>query len=114
MTAQKLATIQTTRVPANDVAQQKPGQPLDKRTKARGRAAIGAFQKDTEAIQNAPDPFLARITLHLLALFVIGLITWASLSYLDKIVASQGKIISTEPNVMVQPLEMAVQRLGAN
>lgn len=107
MTAQKLATIQTTRVPANDVAQQKPGQPLDKRTKARGRAAIGAFQKDTEAIQNAPDPFLARITLHLLALFVIGLITWASLSYLDKIVASQGKIISTEPNVMVQPLEMA-------
>ena len=107
MTAQKLATIQTTRVPANDVAQQKPGQPLDKRTKARGRAAIGAFQKDTEAIQNAPDPFLARITLHLLALFVIGLITWASLSYLDKIVASKGKVISTEPNVMVQPLEMA-------
>lgn len=107
MTAQKLATIQTTRVPANDVAPQKPGQPLDKRAKARGKAAIGAFQKDTEAIQNAPDPFLARITLHLLALFVIGAITWASLSYLDKIVASQGKVISTEPNVMVQPLEMA-------
>ena len=107
MTAQKLATIQTTRVPANDAAPQKPGQPLDKRTKARGKAAIGAFQKDTEAIQNAPDPFLARITLHLLALFVIGAITWASLSYLDKIVASQGKVISTEPNVMVQPLEMA-------
>ncbi|MFX4673919.1 biotin/lipoyl-binding protein, partial [Acinetobacter baumannii] len=58
-------------------------------------------------IQNAPDPFLARITLHLLALFVIGLIAWTSLSFLDKIVASQGKIISTEPNVMVQPLEMA-------
>ena len=106
-TAQKLATIQTTRVPANDVAPPGPGQPLDKRAKARGRAAIGAFQKDTEAIQNAPDPFLARITLHLLALFVIGAITWASLSYLDKIVASQGKVISTEPNVMVQPLEMA-------
>ncbi|WP_236783992.1 HlyD family type I secretion periplasmic adaptor subunit [Azospirillum humicireducens] len=107
MTAQKLAKIETTRVPANDAAPRGPAQSLDKRSKARGKAAIGAFQKDTEAIQNAPDPFLARITLHLLALFVIGLIAWASLSFLDKIVASQGKIISTEPNVMVQPLEMA-------
>ncbi|MBP2307469.1 HlyD family type I secretion periplasmic adaptor subunit [Azospirillum melinis] len=106
-TAQKLAKIETVRVPANDVAPRTPASPLDKRAKARGKAAIGAFQKDTEAIQNAPDPFLARVTLHLLALFVIGLIAWASLSYLDKIVASQGKIISTEPNVMVQPLEMA-------
>lgn len=108
MTAQKLAKIETTRVPANDVVPQRPAQPLDKRSKARGKAAIGAFQKDTEAIQNAPDPFLARITLHLLALFVIGAITWASLAYLDKIVASEGKIISVESNIMVQPLEMAV------
>lgn len=107
MTAQKLATIQTTRVPANDVAREGPVPPLDKRAKARGKAAVGAFQKDTEAIQNAPDPFLARITLHLLALFVIGMIAWATFSYLDKIVASQGKIISTEANIMVQPLEMA-------
>ncbi|SMF43169.1 type I secretion membrane fusion protein, HlyD family [Azospirillum oryzae] len=107
MTAQKLAKIETTRVPANDAAPRTPDSPLDKRAKARGKAAIGAFQKDTEAIQNAPDPFLARVTLHLLGLFVIGLITWASLSFLDKIVASQGKIVSTEANVMVQPLEMA-------
>ena len=107
MTAQKLAKIETARVPANDAAPRGQAQPLDKRSKAQGKAAIGAFQKDTEAIQNAPDPFLARITLHLLALFVIGLIAWASLSFLDKIVASQGKIISTEPNVMIQPLEMA-------
>lgn len=108
MTAQKLAKIETARVPANDAAPQRPAQPLDKRAKARGKAAVGAFQKDTEAIQNAPDPFLARITLHLLALFVIGLVSWASLSYLDKIVVAQGKIISVETNVMVQPLEMAV------
>ena len=107
MTAQKLAKIETTRVPANDAAPRTPASSLDKRAKARGQAAIGAFQKDTEAIQNAPDPFLARITLHLLGLFVIGLITWASLSFLDKIVASQGKVVSTEANVMVQPLEMA-------
>ncbi|WP_247871549.1 MULTISPECIES: HlyD family type I secretion periplasmic adaptor subunit [unclassified Azospirillum] len=107
MTAQKLAKIETARVPANDAAPRTPASPLDKRAKARGKAAIGAFQKDTEAIQNAPDPFLARVTLHLLGLFVIGAITWASLSYLDKIVASQGKIVSTEANVMVQPLEMA-------
>ncbi|QCG92205.1 HlyD family type I secretion periplasmic adaptor subunit [Azospirillum sp. TSH100] len=106
-TAHKLAKIETARVPANDAAPRPPASPLDKRAKERGKAAIGAFQKDTEAIQNAPDPFLARITLHLLGLFVIGLIVWASMSYLDKIVASQGKIISTEPNVMVQPLEMA-------
>lgn len=108
MTAQKLAKIETARVPANDAAPQRPAQPLDKRAKARGKAAVGAFQKDTEAIQNAPDPFLARITLHLLALFVIGLVSWASLSHLDKIVVAQGKIISVETNVMVQPLEMAV------
>lgn len=107
MAAQNLAKIETTRVPANDAAPRTPASPLDKRTKARGKAAIGAFQKDTEAIQNAPDPFLARITLHLLSLFVIGLLAWATLSYLDKIVVAQGKIISVEPNIMVQPLEMA-------
>lgn len=107
-TAQKLAKIETARVPANDAVPRGSAQPLDKRAKARGKAAIGAFQKDTEAIQNAPDPFLARITLHLLALFVIGLIVWMTLSYLDKIVVAQGKIISVESNVMVQPLEMAV------
>jgi len=106
-TAQKLAKIETARVPANDAAARAPAPPLDKRAKARGKAAIGAFQKDTEAIQNAPDPFLARFTLHLLALFVIGLITWATLSYLDKIVVAQGKVISVESNIMVQPLEMA-------
>lgn len=107
MTAQKLAKIQTTRVPANDAVQPGGATPIDKRAKARGQAAIGAFQKDTEAIQNGPDPFLARITLHLLALFVVVAIAWASFSYLDKIVAAQGKLVSTEPNVLVQPLEMA-------
>ncbi|WP_109105560.1 HlyD family type I secretion periplasmic adaptor subunit [Azospirillum sp. TSO35-2] len=108
MTAQKLASIQPVRVPANDAGSQNRDVPQSKRDKARGKALVGAFQKDTEAIQNAPDPFLARVTLHLLGLFVIGLIAWATLSYLDKIVVAQGKIVSTEANVMVQPLEMAV------
>ncbi|ALG75531.1 secretion protein HlyD [Azospirillum thiophilum] len=106
-TAQKLAKIETVRVPANDAAPSTPAPSLDKRARARGKAAVGAFQKDTEAIQNAPDPLLARFTLYLLALFVIGLITWSTLSYLDKIVVAQGKVISVESNVMVQPMETA-------
>lgn len=106
-TAQKLAKIETARVPANDAVPRDAVEPLDKRAKARGKVAVDAFQRDTEAIQNAPDPFLARITLHLLALFVIGLVVWATLSYLDKIVVAHGKIVSVESNVMVQPLEIA-------
>ena len=32
------------------------------------KAVIGQFQRDTAAIEAAPDPFLVRIFLHLLAL----------------------------------------------
>lgn len=69
---------------------------------------IGEFQPDTAAIESRPDPLFARITLHLLAALVVSLIIWAAYSYLDRIVTARGKIISTVPSLVVQPIETAI------
>lgn len=69
---------------------------------------IDDFQSDTAAIEARRDPFLARITLHLLALLIILLVLWASLSTIDRIVSASGKIVSSVPGMVVQPLETAV------
>ncbi|MBY6266376.1 HlyD family type I secretion periplasmic adaptor subunit (plasmid) [Azospirillum sp. 412522] len=48
------------------------------------------------------------MTLYVLALFIVAGLTWATVSVLDKIVVAKGKIASIEPNVMIQPLDMAL------
>lgn len=71
---------------------------------------INEFQADTVEIDTAPEPFMARATLWVLAVLVVSAITWASISQIDRIVTARGKIISTAPNVVVQPLDAAIIR----
>lgn len=103
MSAQQIGAIRPVR---QDVATQRP--PAKPAPAAEPQTAINAFQKDTEAIQNAPDPLLARMTLYVLALFIVAGLVWTTVSVLDKIVVAKGKIVSIEPNVMIQPLDMAL------
>lgn len=69
---------------------------------------INEFQTDTAAIEGRRDPFLARITLHLMGLMILAIITWASLAHVDRIVVSRGKLISTVPSLVIQPLETSI------
>jgi len=103
VSAQQIGAIRPVR---QDAATQRPvSKPVPV---AAPQTTINAFQKDTEAIQNAPDPLLARMTLYVLALFIVAGLTWTTVSVLDKIVVAKGKVASIEPNVMIQPLDMAL------
>ncbi|MGY3411085.1 multidrug efflux pump subunit AcrA (membrane-fusion protein) [Bradyrhizobium sp. GM5.1] len=93
-------------VPARMVERrQKLFRPVPKRA-----PVIAEFQSDaTEVEQQAPPP-LARLTLYsVLALIAFG-VTWASVSQVEMIVTAQGKLTTTRPNLVVQPLETSVIR----
>lgn len=105
MSAQSLGSIF-----ANDPRRSKTGA---KDGKAAGKkedvsSIIDDFQSDTAAIEARRDPLMARMTLRLLGMLLICLVAWASLSTLDKIVSTSGKIVSTVPSIVLQPLETSI------
>lgn len=73
-------------------------------------AIIAEFQPDAVEIEERNPPRLTRITLYLVAALIAAAVTWASLSTVDEIVTAQGKLITTRPNLVVQPLETSVIR----
>ena len=68
------------------------------------------FQSDAIEIGERTPPRITRVTLYCLVGLILAAILWASVSYVDVIVTAQGKLISTSPNMVVQPLETAVIR----
>lgn len=98
MSGQQLAAIQT-------VKQRAPA-----KKQAEIARVVNGFQSDATEIDTEPEPRLARMTILTLAAFVVFAIAWASIAKIDRIVTARGKIISTAPNVVVQPLESAVIR----
>lgn len=69
---------------------------------------ISDFQSDTQEILNSPDPLLARLTIFILAAMVITALVWASVARIDRVVAVRGKMVSTVPGLVVQPLDTAI------
>jgi HlyD family secretion protein len=72
--------------------------------------AILEFQPDAVELEQRPPPRLARMALYGILFFVACVITWASLSSIDEIVVAPGKLITTRPMLVVQPLETSVIR----
>lgn len=72
--------------------------------------AVSEFQPDAVEVEERSPPRLARITLYCVVALVAAAVTWASLSYVDVIVTAPGKLITTRPNVVVQPLETSIIR----
>lgn len=77
---------------------------------ARRPAPLSAFQSDAVAIEERPPPPLARMTLHAIVLLAVTLAVWASIAEVDRIVAASGRLITTKPLIVVQPLETGVVR----
>ncbi len=65
----------------------------------------GGFLSDSEAIEREPMPWQARATLYVLVALVLAAATWASFAKVDRIVVGRGKLITTTPTIVVQPLE---------
>lgn len=65
------------------------------------------FLPDADEIERTPIARGIPLTLHaLLALFVLMLL-WAALAEVDMVVSTKGRLVSTIPNIVIQPIETA-------
>jgi hemolysin D len=81
------------------------------RPSVRSRPALVAqFQSDAIEVEERTPPRIARLTLYSVVGLILAAVTWASVSHVDMIVTAQGKLITTRPNLVIQPLETSVIR----
>ena len=81
------------------------------RPSPRPRSAVVAqFQSDAIEVEERTPPRIARLTLYSVVALILAAVTWASVSHVDMVVTAQGKLITTRPNLVVQPLETSVIR----
>src|ERR1700730_11103760 len=73
-------------------------------------ALVAQFQSDAIEVEERTPPRIARVTLYCVVALILAAVTWASVSHVDMIVTAQGKLITTRPNLVVQPLETSVIR----
>ena len=74
------------------------------------QAAIVDFQTDAIALEQRRPPITARLTLYLVAAAIGCAIYWASVSRIDEIVTAPGKLTTSEPTLVIQPLETSIIR----
>jgi HlyD family secretion protein len=86
------------------------GRALARREREGALPAILEFQSPSSAVLTAPVPFWASGTIWIVfALFAAILAAMGTIA-VDRVVTAQGKVISSVPNIMVQPLETAIVR----
>lgn len=104
-----LGRIMPRRVPASQA-----GEPPRPRHAAGYRAVRPAiaieFQPDAIEIEEAPPPQVAFLTLYIILATLACFLTWASIAEIDRVVAAGGRIITTRPHVVLQPLETSLVR----
>ncbi|EJB01920.1 type I secretion membrane fusion protein, HlyD family [Rhizobium leguminosarum bv. trifolii WSM597] len=93
--------------------------PSDKPPPEKGRAltarpplppAIAEFQSDAVELEERAPPRVARMTLYCVTALLAAAITWASVSSIDEVVIAPGKLVTTQPTIVVQPLETSIIR----
>ncbi|MHA6688239.1 HlyD family type I secretion periplasmic adaptor subunit [Mesorhizobium sp. A556] len=71
---------------------------------------VAEFQPDAEELEARSPPRIARLTLYAVVLFLGFAVAWASLATIDEIVVAPGRLLTTRPMLIVQPLETSVIR----
>ncbi len=74
------------------------------------RAAILSFQPDATELEEMPPPRMARVTLYAVVVMIGLALTWSILATLDEVVIAKGKLVTTTPSLVVQPLEASIIR----
>lgn len=72
--------------------------------------AINDFQGETAEIIGQPEPVAARAVVWAMAGMVVLFIGLASVTKLDRVVTSTGRVVSQSPTIVVQPLEISLIR----
>jgi len=65
------------------------------------------FLPDADAIESTPISKGVPYILYILIAMFISLLIWASLSEVDQVVTARGRLVSTEPTIVLQPIETA-------
>jgi hemolysin D len=82
-----------------------------KATDPQGDAlAVLEFQSPTGALIATPVPRSARSLSLWIGLAVIGCMAASAVIKIDKVVSGQGKLVSTEPTTLIQPLDTSIVR----
>ncbi|WP_425515157.1 HlyD family type I secretion periplasmic adaptor subunit [Microvirga terricola] len=76
----------------------------------RRLALISEFQPDAIEVEERVPRRVARLTLYLVTALIVTAVAWACLTEVEEIAVARGKLITTEPNIVVQPLENSVLR----
>ena len=75
--------------------------------KIKAETAID-FLPDADEIERRPLPRTARATLYVLVMMVVVFVLWASFFQVDRVVVAHGRLVTTVPNIVVQPIETSV------
>lgn len=79
------------------------------KTKSVDLRSVRQFQSEVAAVREETDPRSAKITIHVLALMIVAAVAVLLLARTDRVVIStQGKIVTTEPAVVFQPLDTSI------
>ncbi|HEY0838526.1 MAG TPA: HlyD family type I secretion periplasmic adaptor subunit [Azospirillum sp.] len=76
----------------------------------RRSAAAADFQPDAIAIEERPVPGGARSVLYVIVAMFVCAMAWAALAEVDRIVVARGRIVTTKPLIVAQPLETGIIR----
>lgn len=76
----------------------------------RHHAVIAEFQSEALELEARDPPRIARITLFGILALLGSAVLWASLASVDEVVVAQGKLVTTKPTIVVQPLETSIIR----
>ncbi|MGO7275066.1 HlyD family type I secretion periplasmic adaptor subunit [Rhizobium ruizarguesonis] len=108
-----------TRKPSENLPVPSGKGPSDKAPSGKGREltarpplppAIAEFQSDAVELEERAPPRIARMTLYCVTALIASAIIWASVSSIDEVVIAPGKLVTTQPTIVVQPLETSIIR----
>jgi hemolysin D len=85
--------------PAREVLELRPVPPV-----------IVEFQPDSVELEESVPPRIARLTLYGVTALIGAAVAWSSLSSIDEVVIAPGKLITTKPTIVAQPIETSIIR----
>ena len=100
MTPPELRSVEGGKPPPRPPAPAMPARP----------ARFGAFQPEAVALEQQPPRLVSRLVLYAAAALITAAVSWAALSEVDRVVVTTGRLVTTTPNLVLQPLETSVIR----
>ncbi|MBY0454153.1 MAG: HlyD family type I secretion periplasmic adaptor subunit [Burkholderiaceae bacterium] len=78
-----------------------------KTSTGKGHAQAVDFLPDADALEKTPLPSGMSATIYILVALAAAVVLWASIFEVDQVVTARGRLVTSQPNVVLQPLETA-------